>query len=124
MLYWARLRLDDQRVKPSPGLDDALDILQYFADRGNHVATERLEVIKTIWSEFLARQVLFKEHSVPWASPGALQTHMHDSVSRNSDLDAVDQSAGVSQGPGRHVRQSDSATFNQDSFQTAEGPKV
>lgn len=39
----------EQQIDPSPGLDDALEVLQYLASRGNRFAVQRLEEVQKVW---------------------------------------------------------------------------
>ncbi|CAM1506198.1 Fc.00g058390.m01.CDS01 [Cosmosporella sp. VM-42] len=41
---------DRQKFSPSPGLQDAMDIMQYLADQGNSFAQKRMQEVKRIWT--------------------------------------------------------------------------
>ncbi|KAM5344696.1 hypothetical protein ACJ41O_010558 [Fusarium nematophilum] len=40
----------DQRIDPVPGLQEAMDMLQYLADRGNAFARQRFQEVQSVWS--------------------------------------------------------------------------
>jgi proline utilization trans-activator len=39
----------ENRINPSPGLQDAMDMLQYLADRGNIFAREKFREVQGAW---------------------------------------------------------------------------
>lgn len=45
---------DEQKVNPFPGLNEALDVLQYFASRGNSFALQRLNEAQAVWRDLSA----------------------------------------------------------------------
>lgn len=116
---------DEQKLNPSPGLDDALEILQYLADRGNHFAAERLEVIRSIWSDFPVRRGLFRERSAVSGSPANQQTpprHDH-SDSQSTPLEPMNRLADVRQDLHQHSAPSDSMAFNKETFRATQGSR-
>ncbi|CAG9986144.1 unnamed protein product, partial [Clonostachys byssicola] len=40
---------DEDRLHPTPGLNDALDVLQFLADKGNIFALQRLQEARRLW---------------------------------------------------------------------------
>lgn len=41
---------DAEAIRPSPGVDEALEVLQYLGDKGNHFALQRLQDIRHLLS--------------------------------------------------------------------------
>lgn len=60
---------ETQKINPSPGLNDALEVLQYLADHGNHFAIERLKEIQTVWSHLSVHH-----HHQPMSEPSAISS--------------------------------------------------
>lgn len=115
---------DEQKLNPSPGLDDALEILQYLADRGNHFAAERLEVIRSIWLEFPVRRALFRERSAASGSPANPQTPpRRDHSDQSAPLDPVNRLADVRQDLHQHSAPTDSMSFNKESLRPTQGSR-
>ncbi|KAL6353953.1 hypothetical protein LRP88_12948 [Fusarium phalaenopsidis] len=44
----------EDRINPSPGLQEAMDMLQYLADRGNIFARERFREVQGVWDHLSA----------------------------------------------------------------------
>ncbi|CAI7586782.1 unnamed protein product [Penicillium pancosmium] len=42
---------DDQAILPSPGLDEAIQVLRHLSDRGNPFAGEKLREVEHIWAQ-------------------------------------------------------------------------
>lgn len=52
---------DQDRLHPTPGLNDALEVLQFLADKGNIFAFQRLQEARRLWE--LTRAFLQKGHA-------------------------------------------------------------
>lgn len=61
---------DQDRLHPTPGLNDALEVLQFLADKGNIFAFQRLQEARRLWE--LTRAFLQKGHA---------ETNSHNSAS-------------------------------------------
>ncbi|KAF4472492.1 fungal specific transcription factor domain-containing [Fusarium albosuccineum] len=44
----------DQRINPAPGLQEAMEMLQYLADRGNAYARQRFREVQSVWGHLSA----------------------------------------------------------------------
>lgn len=62
---------DEQKLKPSPGLTDAMEIMQYLVDRGNTFSKKRLAELQKLWAH-LSRHLEINEPQSTTASAGQL----------------------------------------------------
>ncbi|KAF4999856.1 hypothetical protein FDECE_11387 [Fusarium decemcellulare] len=44
----------DQRINPAPGLQEAMEMLQYLADHGNAYARQRFQEVQSVWGHLSA----------------------------------------------------------------------
>lgn len=91
---------DTEKVNPSPGLEDALEILQYLANKGNQFALRRLQDTRSLWD--LMQERLQAVSSGPMRgsnNPGADEDRGVVGVSGREQTPSRGQNANTNAGP-------------------------
>ncbi|KAH7161526.1 hypothetical protein EDB81DRAFT_784957 [Dactylonectria macrodidyma] len=75
----------DQRINPSPGLRDAMEIMQHLANQGNTYAMQRFREVQSVWNH-LSTILEVPESSIttPGAQEGS-ESSRHGQVNHNQD---------------------------------------
>ncbi|KAL4910747.1 hypothetical protein BDW74DRAFT_172215 [Aspergillus multicolor] len=93
----------DQRIQPSPGLGEALDLIQYVANHENEFAAQWLHEIQRTWAQLCSRL------DMPESYRALTRKVIPETSERNGDASRAEDSANVS-GQMRSMHQDDTGT--------------